>query len=246
MDPFFHIGVGQVGSIALHLPITVFGNPMVTANFLAICAPLLLIFRPWSYQLGFLLCGGLVVASKSASSLLALSLGTAGFFILRRQWRVVGLLGLMGVLGVTWLSAEGRWTAFAGMSGRWEAWTRMWYIWKALAPVQGLGLGALEAAATKGLTIWPQLHNEPLQILVETGLVGFTLMVGAVGSWLRPLLRTPLTTLACGWVAAAIAYGVVALLSFPLRVAPLLLIGILIWSALSAHAHHGRDYVAIG
>lgn len=70
------------------------------------------------------------------------------------------------------------------MSGRDQIWTR--YFGEFLTgPIFGLGLGA--ASSPRNYFDLP--HNEYLRILVEGGLVGFTLFAVAVLFWARQLIR---------------------------------------------------------
>ena len=117
---------------------------------------------------------------------------------LRAQWRAHRIKALL-ILGVAlgallfcWQTVQGR--MFAGadgelnMSGRQNLWP-FYYQEFLLSPIVGRGLGAGFVAAADWLPGLTAPHNEYLHVLVNGGVIGFILIVGAIVLWYRELLR---------------------------------------------------------
>jgi O-antigen ligase len=112
-------------------------------------------------------------------------------------------------------------------------WQAVWPVWLA-HPLQGIGLGgfqllgvtSLQAAFPGGIPPAAvdqrlmQLHNEPLQILLELGFVGLLLAIALTVTWLRAVLRNESLSpslrfgLLWGFSAIALAAGT----GFPLHI----------------------------
>ena len=248
LDPLIWVFQGAPGSLGTHVAITVFGNPMLTANCLAICAPLCLVFKPRWCRLSYglmLLCLLCMGKSRSTMSLFAFLLGSSVIWVYRRQWH--WLLGAWGaaLAGVGWLALTHQLSSFLSFSGRWAMWSTVltvwtkqpWYAW------MGYYLGAVESATANRLWNYGSLHCEPLQILFELGVVGFVLSAGAVWQFLTRIVKAPKDTLLMGWLGSALSYALIACTSFPFRVGTLLMLGVLIVAALeslmedTAHAY---------
>ena len=69
-------------------------------------------------------------------------------------------------------------------SNRWTWWKESWHLWQE-APVGGKGAGTFEIARRQirvGSIVTTEPHDLPLQFLAETGIVGFLLLLGLIGS----------------------------------------------------------------
>ena len=74
--------------------------------------------------------------------------------------------------------------------GRLEMWVRCLRIWTK-NPVFGTGLGRrLYGTGESGIPFALPIHNLLIQILMETGLIGFLTLILAVGGWLRRSFKT--------------------------------------------------------
>jgi O-antigen ligase len=107
-------------------------------------------------------------------------------------------IGVLGIGGVVWFGFEqgfGRLLATSGYEIAWGqrllAWRAAWQLFTG-APWTGCGLGtfrqafpAVQPADLEGT--WSHAHNDPLEILVTTGLVGFLLLAAALALVTRQL-----------------------------------------------------------
>ena len=69
-------------------------------------------------------------------------------------------------------------------SNRWRWWQEAWTLWKD-APLAGKGAATFEVARRdirQGSITTTEPHNVALQFLAETGIVGFLLLLGAIGT----------------------------------------------------------------
>src|SRR5580765_1878986 len=69
-------------------------------------------------------------------------------------------------------------------SNRWRWWQEAWSLWKD-APLAGKGAATFEVARRdirEGSITTTEPHNVALQFLAETGIVGFLLLIGAIGT----------------------------------------------------------------
>lgn len=214
--------------------VTVFGNHMLTANFLAICGPLCLMLKPKRFLVIFAVIFSLLCLIHSAVSLVAFLAGTMVFLALQRRWRWVLSLGVLVLLGSGVLLMQTQ--TFFSPEGR----VSMWYVGIQTLKANplnfwlGFGLGTVEDFALRGAWIWKSFHSEPFQIMFETGIVGLCLVLGAMGHLVHKVWNTSMNTNLAGWVAAAVSFGIVSCFSFPLRIGSLLMLGVLIWASLEA------------
>ncbi len=112
----------------------------------------------------------------------------------------------------------------SGSSVRLALWQAAWWMF-AGAPLLGVGFGQFawhhfEYQAT--ITAHPEVgltnhaHNLPLHLLAEAGVIGATLVLGAVLYWLAGLRRARID-LECGWLVALLCVvGLHSLLEYPL------------------------------
>ena len=242
MDPLRIADRARMGHIGENPMIATFGNPMLVANFLAVCAPLCLMFRPRAFKAMYGLMVVAILLSHSVLSLLALVAGTVCCLVLQRRWLLTALLLGGIILGGIW-----QWQSipdYLSGSSRLDAWHYAMAQWVAdpLAPWVGFGPGTFDAALLINGKYWQSLHSEPLQLLYELGVVGMVLAGGMVLSVLGACWKHRTTPTLIGWLGAAMAWLLIACASFPLRFAPTAFLGIVIWAACAAHAQGGRTY----
>jgi hypothetical protein len=174
-------------------------NPNLTASLLVTSIPLVLILevRPrWTLVAGGFMLFGLVITGSRAGLLAVL---VAGAMILRRGWpRIFGLFaGSVGVAGVlAWRFVHQPDILAWFRPAIWGAVIRIW----GTRPVGGVGPGGLpDAAGVERLLhadhigryqfLIAYAESTPLAVLVQTGLVGVVIVVGAGVLWWLSLNR---------------------------------------------------------
>lgn len=175
------------------------GNPSHVAVLLALVVPVAPLFVLPYLGIGLLL-------THSAIAMVAAAVGVLIAHRLSWRWWLGGLLPL--VSGVLWFDAP------------WASWITRWEVWRQAFAGQSLwawllGHGPGSWIATPHIVwgeIFLQAHNEYIQVVYETGLLGLVLIVGwAWTNWAR-LRQVP----ACGSVAAM---ALIAVGLFPLHLA---------------------------
>ncbi|MEO0602119.1 MAG: O-antigen ligase family protein, partial [Myxococcota bacterium] len=164
---------------------------------------------------------GLFVATASLGASLA-ALAVAGVVAMRRELvpRTVGVA--VAVASVLALVIWG--TPDFSRAAIWLATLRLW----ADHPLFGSGAGtfgrAVDAYRTDlDFTSWHHAHNEPLQWVAETGLVGALALVGAVAWWWQR--RSPRGRSRYGWLSLGLlGIALHALVEFPLHIPGILLV----------------------
>jgi len=197
-------------------------EPLYLGNFLVALWPLLLIWRrpsSWRLLLGGLMALLLAMTFSRGAWLGLLAqlplLGCWWFLVHSeaarvRTWRVIflGLAALLALVVLGDLATGGfiRLRLLATFNGQdWSNLTR-WYsmqaAWEAflLSPVVGVGWGQyafhfpilVDPMGLQSQFTWPVVNNYPLQILCETGLVGFLSSLGLAVYLVRRTAWTPL------------------------------------------------------
>ncbi|MFA5140833.1 MAG: tetratricopeptide repeat protein [Elusimicrobiota bacterium] len=207
-------GVGRLLVPQMDRPIATFGNPIFLAAYFACSLALTLSLRREGksyWLLALLIAAGLwttqsraAVAGLAGAGLLAALLTLSG----RKRWLAVGGMLLLGAASVWWFR-DRQWTH--GL-----IWRDTLSLWLS-HPWLGCGLGRFHiefpAYASEALRrLWPEqaviinfAHNEYLQVLAETGIVGAALLAyvpTAAGLW---FLRASPDSLAGGMVLAGAA-----------------------------------------
>ncbi|MGQ9835270.1 MAG: O-antigen ligase family protein [Thermoanaerobaculaceae bacterium] len=189
-----------------------------------------------------------IVASQTLSALAAFALGAFLLLILllppRKKWWAAGgaaaalALVILLVPSLRFRVAEAfrlpkelgfHWIA----SARGASWLSAWHMWQA-NPIFGVGLGHFpthyfsylgrDALAERGRVLglktgFGEAHNELLQYLAETGLVGLALLSASLfWAWRR---GSPLENSLLPAAPVLAAMGLLALLQFPLHLAAL-------------------------
>lgn len=227
----FHFFYQPTDEWAMHIPVGLYGNETVLGPFLLACLCPALWDRRW------VLSGVMVVAL--VASLSSMTIGSLGVVLFLYAWKRLGggiaaavaaagafALGLLYVLDPTHPMLD--------WDGRGVIWK---YGWKAFQerPLFGHGVGAWAGEllgkyapmyATELRTMPKQLHCDVLDFLVEYGLVGASLFVYPVLSFLRNFRPT--------WKhAACVAILVNGLANFPLCLPPIAVVFVTCWTLLT-------------
>ena len=162
-------------------------NPNLIGIYLGLTIPMFLNFRRPLYWAGLVLSLITIYLTKSHfawfCSIFAIFIWS--FLKFREyKWVRLGMLGssLITVVILIWsglLQSLMKLTTL--MSGRFECWAKVIEIWRH-NPLFGLGLGfystiRLVTQNEVGRSIWYEVHNDWLQYLVETGLIGMFLFI---------------------------------------------------------------------
>ncbi len=203
------------------------GNANLTANYLAVLSPLCLIFKGLRYKIIYILCFAGILISNSALSLLAFLFGLFAYLLLNKKWKLLLLLILSTAIFVV-----ARKLNFFSFSGRFILWGQAAEYCKNTLWV-GKGLGNFATHQYKSLgQVALSPHCELLQILHDGGII----MVSLVGIYFIDLFKriffAKMNILLIGFICAFLVYIVVSFGSFPLRIAPLALTGIVYIAAL--------------
>ena len=150
-----------------------------------------------------------LMASQSRGGLVAAAVAAAASLVVAKRGRVWVVVGLLWVVGaaIAWYATDPvaweRVSNFDESSGRSELWAVGWRMWQD-NPVVGVGLqGFADHAGSYAQALGPLryaqfiteqdyvVHNSFLELLAETGIVGFTLYLSVV-----------VIALHCAWRAA--------------------------------------------
>ena len=181
-----------------------------------------------------------VVATASRGALLALVAGAIALPTFAAvgvwNWRRVAAAVAIAAIAALWLLPAGVASRFSGVGAEWHGegarpaiWRGALGLWQT-APWFGTGLGtfgdlspATQVAAVPGRI--EHAHCDPLEFLVETGLVGAAVLVAAVAAFFvrhgqrcRGIRDRERARLGAGALAALVAFGVHALVEFPLQI----------------------------
>jgi O-antigen ligase len=200
-------GLGPLMVPQLERPIATFGNPIFLAGYLAASFVLAAGHARAAagreralYAAGALLCllGLWTTQTRAALVGIGAAAALAGAFALppKRRWPALGALAV-ATLAFAWWFRERQWTH--GL-----IWKDTLSLWKA-HPLFGCGLGRfhiefVDYASPALRALWPEqkvivnfAHNEYLQVLAETGLVGLGLLLAipaSAAAWLWRVWRT--------------------------------------------------------
>ena len=220
---------------------SLFGNTMVSMGYLGTLLPLYLIFKPLRYRLGFWFLTVLILLSGSAIGVVAGLMGVLTVLLLTRRYKLLGLTTLLSVGAFFYLLTTH--PSFLSITQRPIIWTHVLQAWREV-PYTGMGLGAV--ASRFGFEKQPdlylpfnQVHNDYLQLLAEIGLIGVILGGLAIGWCLWRTLKEERSILQSGWLAVLASLAVVMVFSFPLEIAPCMMVGLFAWAGLESQLAEG-------
>lgn len=225
--------------------ITFLGTPFLTANYIAILSPLLLIFKPLRYKIFYGVSMLALLLTNKALSIVAAGVGGMLYCLMTKNYKVLMVGGLVCFVGL--LLNLHKLPGFLNSGGRLALWGQILDKLKD-SPFLGFGLGSFENMNFRlpqvnqyyVPTRWDNAHNELLQIVFETGLsMGVFVIAYLRGLFVR-LMNIPQSMLRIGFMTSFIAYLIISMGGFPLRIAPLALIGITLIAALEVLTKEGE------
>lgn len=183
--PLLILGVAQtlqfIGFPSFHHHVIgTMGNPNNFGAFLALCWPLFWIQKGSIWRVGEITLLAVLLMTLSRGALIA---ALAGRFYM--EWKILPsrawiLLGIASLFGLCFMRLHG---LTFGCPLRIAAWSEQFKLFLA-HPLQGSGLGSIYQifvnTRTGPAALWFHSHNESLQILIEQGIVGFSIFCWAV------------------------------------------------------------------
>jgi len=218
---------------------TTFGNANITANFIAMLSPICLMFKDLRYKIIYALCFIAILLTHSSLSVVAFAFGLFVYLILTKKWKSLLCLIVLSVVFVMYKKV-----GFFSDSGRLEMWKNvLGYCKNTMWLGKGLGNFAVNryTPLSGDPTVALSSHSELFQILHDNGLF----MVALIGIYLIDLFRhiffAKSNILIITFTSAFVSYLVICLGNFPLRIAPLALVGITYIAALEAILIKGEE-----
>jgi len=205
--------------------VSFFGSVFLTSGFLALCAPMCLIFKDLRYKFFYVAILIALILLDKTMALASFGTGLVVYLLMNRSWVKLILLILIFITGGIFYAFYN--PEFFSLTGRVELWKITWNKFLE-APFFGHGLGSFEMFQFKpGNTVTFFAHNEYLQILFDIGIVGFSIFVLFVVDLFKRIFVSENNILLIGYIAGLISFLVLCLGSFPLRIAPLALIAVI-------------------
>ncbi len=233
LDPFFMRTTTQ----DQWLPVGTLGQQTLYGPFIVAACGAALFIQP------LLLIVLLPAAVMTLSSMTLLSLcALGGFYVIQRWGMKVGGSVMLALAAFGALSYFVFPESFAfDDQGRFQIWASALKLWWE-RPLFGYGLGnyAILAPLDQSMNLakehgyFLQAHNDYVQVLFETGIVGFLGVLAAFIAVAQRARQTLLHPEGRAWMAVFIAIAANALGNFPFHVAPLALLGAMSWSFLVA------------
>lgn len=215
------------------------GNSMLMANLLAIISPLYLMFKQLRFKIMYAIVILTIILADSTTSLLAVGFTLFVYFlIVSKHRKLIGIAGsLLSIISLTLIVIFKPSLLDLG--------ERIW-IWRQTLPLiktnflTGCGIGSFAMnqftdPANNSLAV--QAHCEPIQILNEGGFILFVFVFGYLATLfirIMEVLRNNASYVFIAYVLGLISFIIISLPGFPLRIAPLALMGIIIISAIES------------
>ena len=207
--------------------VTFMNNKFLSSHYVALLAPLCLMFKDLRYKIMFLTMGVMVVLTTTLTSITAYfcSLLLYLFFTGKKKM----FFGLLAVcISVTvWIFLNK--PSLFSFSGRMEIWSIVLkdiYEKKNILFGDGLGSFSNTKYMLKNLHAI-HAHNEYIQFLKEGGLVLVVIVFGYLITLFRrliPFLYNNINSMIICYILGLLSYLIISIGGFPLRIAPLALI----------------------
>ena len=209
-------------------------NPNLVGNYLAIIAPLFLYFKSRKYLIGYLLSLLCVLATKSHIAYVCFVVGSLlTLFLQYKHIKNVRVIVMsLGLSGLVWLYFN-QWMLKMDslLDGRLYCWQIVIDLIKK-SPLFGLGLGVfsmlrIETVGTGGVgnAIWFEAHCDPLQYILEIGLVGVLLAGFVIVNALRNFSFKE--RIGLSYFSMFVTFLLCSCVSFPIEVPSLAVLGLI-------------------
>lgn len=222
-----------------------FNNKMLASQFVAVTASLFLIFKGIRYKLAYIFMLGILFLTDTTISVVALSVGLMTYFFITERWKISCVVFTASLFCIFILNRI--YPDFINDTGRYELWVNIIkYSIEQNTILFGNGWGSFaHIGFISGNKNAISAHNEFIQFLSDGGIV----FVGVFIWYLLDLFMriksflSNKTAIFVGYVCALASYMVVLIFSFPLRIASLALLGIIILFCLEYTLIEGESNV---
>ena len=226
-NPIYEIKRSSSGYLIPNSKIVGFlGNSFLAGNFIAITAPLCLIFKEFRYKVIFVLACIAMYFVDSTVSMIAFISSILLFLILTKDIKKFFIF--ISFLIITVFVIHSLNPEYFNMSGRESVWGD--FFKRCMERFYtGFGLGSFSNFhyTNKHGLIYFSAHNEWIQLLHDGGSIMLALVLGYLIDLGRRILRTQPNMLLIGYIVAFSSWLVISTAGFPLRIASLALIGLL-------------------
>ena len=215
---FFHIG--EQPGVIKRWGVGLWANEALVSWCIAICSPFFLAFKELRFKIGYWVCFIALLFTRCSTGIIGFIFGGL-FWLYFKNKRLAIIITITLLLICLGMIASGKFAYYFNEPHRFKIWAKTLQIWKG-APLTGWGLGSYRqlfqqlAPEFSSSGHWAQAHNEYIQILFETGIIGFGLFMALIFTTILKFIRNrvgiiPFTSL--------LIFGLVALTGFPLHTA---------------------------
>lgn len=205
--------------------VTLFGSSFVTSAFLAVCAPMCLIYKNMKYRIFYILIFISLILLNKTMALGALIISLAYYLLINKKMLKFKILISGCLLFLIYKYFKN--PDFFSFMGRESVWISTWNKFLE-SPLFGFGLGYFEMLKLKSNNLDVFFaHNEYLQNLVDLGIVGSLIIFMFFVDLSKKIFRSDQNILLVGYTCGLISLLVLSFGSFPIRIAPIALIAII-------------------
>lgn len=226
------------------LMLTFLGNKHLTANYIAVTAPLCLMFNNYKYKIIFFLAFIVLCLADVTVPFCVFLLTAILYLLFMKKFKLVCAMTLLGIGGLFIMVYF--YPTFLNSTGRFALWKSIWTDTLATKLVfTGTGLGSFSGHFKSGTLRVMQAHNEPLQIFREGGIIAIVIVFGYLIDLARRgylYYKNNKSILFVVYTCAFFSFLLNSTTSFPLRIAPLAVVGILYIASLETQIQ-GERYV---
>lgn len=215
--------------------ITFLSNNILSSNYIALLAPLCLMFKEFRYKIFFVIMAISICMADSLTSFAALGISTLAYLVFCSKWRVLSLTIILIIMASIYLNGVHK--NFFSANARISLWKDSIATVLKENPFTGTGIGSYPKTHKLGNQMALSAHNEFVQSFAEGGIP----LIVIIGGYLITLSRRAIWSILdqrfimticffCGFLGLfVISNG-----SFPFRFAPLATLGILYISNLES------------
>lgn len=232
-----------------HKMFTFLGNKMLSSNIVAAITPLFMIFKSKKYYLSMIVCLIALCFFKSAFNLGAAIFGISVILFLQGKGKVaLGILLIALSLVIVFKNHTNIPKLIKDFSFRGRTAMAKRVIMESKGSVlTGDGLGSMFRDFAPTIASWKRFHsshNLLIDIYKEMGLIGVILIFGYLFNLFRRLsilfLANQQSMLLIGLCGGFLSYLMMSMGSFPHRIAPLALLGIIYIAGIETHLSKRR------